>query len=337
MRNDKIGDFMLAWPAFAMLKSAMPESVVTALVPEYTKPLAVLCPWIDHVMVDPGGNAFKKGVPELAAAARNLGIDTLITLFSTTRIGQMGKKANIPFRLAPATKIAQFYYNHRLTQRRSRSLKPEFEYNLDLIRHFLEIRGKTPVAPKAPFLQFPDNEQAELKMNFLAAMDIPEEKQLVFLHAGSGGSANNLSLEQYAGLAAGLASQDLTFVLTAGPGEFPIAKQLSGMLGKRGVDHRVYLSEEGLELFARHIGISDCFIAGSTGPLHIAGALDIPTAAFYPSKRSSTPLRWKTLNSEGRHIAFCPPEGKRTESDMGLIDVGRVAGEVAGFIKKFKV
>ncbi|MGL5038258.1 MAG: glycosyltransferase family 9 protein, partial [Aeromonas sp.] len=35
VRNDKIGDFMLAWPSFAMLKSAM-KCHVTALVPAYT-------------------------------------------------------------------------------------------------------------------------------------------------------------------------------------------------------------------------------------------------------------------------------------------------------------
>ena len=40
-------------------------------------------------------------------------------------------KAHIPHRLAPATKLAQVLYNHRLVQRRSRSQKPEYEYNLD--------------------------------------------------------------------------------------------------------------------------------------------------------------------------------------------------------------
>lgn len=43
VRNDKIGDFMLAWPSFAMLKGSM-ECHVTALVPAYTAPLARLCP-----------------------------------------------------------------------------------------------------------------------------------------------------------------------------------------------------------------------------------------------------------------------------------------------------
>ena len=43
VRNDKIGDFMLAWPSFAMLKASC-DCHITALVPSYTAPLAELCP-----------------------------------------------------------------------------------------------------------------------------------------------------------------------------------------------------------------------------------------------------------------------------------------------------
>ena len=42
IRNDKIGDFMLAWPSFAMLKESMPDCHITALVPNYTVQLAQL-------------------------------------------------------------------------------------------------------------------------------------------------------------------------------------------------------------------------------------------------------------------------------------------------------
>ena len=59
VRNDKIGDFMLAWPAFAMLKASLPQARICALVPAYTAPLAGICPWIDEVIVDPGVTAGK--------------------------------------------------------------------------------------------------------------------------------------------------------------------------------------------------------------------------------------------------------------------------------------
>ncbi|MEC8901958.1 MAG: lipopolysaccharide heptosyltransferase family protein, partial [Pseudomonadota bacterium] len=59
VRNDKIGDFMLAWPALACLKQASPEPHVTVLVPAYTAPLAKACPGVDEVIIDPGSQADK--------------------------------------------------------------------------------------------------------------------------------------------------------------------------------------------------------------------------------------------------------------------------------------
>ena len=35
VRNDKIGDFMVCFPAFAMLKQSLPDVEITALVPSY--------------------------------------------------------------------------------------------------------------------------------------------------------------------------------------------------------------------------------------------------------------------------------------------------------------
>jgi hypothetical protein len=52
IRNDKLGDFMLAWPAFSLIKQQYPDARITALVPAYTQPMAELCPWIDDVIID---------------------------------------------------------------------------------------------------------------------------------------------------------------------------------------------------------------------------------------------------------------------------------------------
>ena len=52
IRNDKLGDFMLAWPAIALLKKQFPDAEITALVPEYTASIAEQCQWIDKVLID---------------------------------------------------------------------------------------------------------------------------------------------------------------------------------------------------------------------------------------------------------------------------------------------
>ncbi|ELR64004.1 ADP-heptose--lipooligosaccharide heptosyltransferase II [Photobacterium marinum] len=324
VRNDKIGDFMLAWPSFAMLKQSLPDSEITALVPAYTKDLALLCPWIDKVIVDCTKRADKAAKRALISQIKAEQFDASICLFSDTYNATLVWKARIPYRLAPATKFAQVLYNRRLKQRRSRSEKPEFEYNLDLIRFFLEDNRVAIKEPQGPYLTFNTDclDAQRMKLDNLLGLDA--SSRWCFVHAGSGGSANNLSLNQYAGLIKGLAqSFGGEFVLTAGPGEEAMAASLYELV-KDDVKAVIYDKNDGLEDFTRSLACADLFIAGSTGPLHIAATLDVLTLGFFPNKRSATPLRWQTLNTEGRHLAFCPPEGKETETDMGLIEVDEV-------------
>ncbi len=333
IRNDKLGDFMLTWPALALLRRNLPQAHIAVLVPSYTAPLAEACAYIDEVIVDPKqGGALKSGLA-LAKLIRPRKFDAVVTLFSRFDTGLAVWLAGIPLRYAPATKLAQVFYNRRVVQRRSSSEKPEYEYNLDLMMKFLAEQGVAKPKPAdGPYLAFKPAEVKKLKQKFLKQHKIPASKKLVFVHAGHGGSASNLSLGHYGHLIRDLApANKLHVVLTAGPGEDAQARRLASLLNG---SHSIYHSKDGLLAFAKHLQFADAFISGSTGPLHVAGALDVPTAAFYPRRRSSTALRWQTLNSDKRRLAFMPPP-KAEESDMGSIDVAKAAKEIsARFLKR---
>lgn len=328
VRNDKLGDFVLALPSFQWLERCLPQAEIVALVPEYTREIAVLSPAIDRVIVDPGRGREGGGAVALAAQLRAERFDAIVALYSTTRIGLAAFLARIPYRLAPATKLAQAFYSDRLVQRRSRSEMPEWRYNLALVEHYLARHGVT-AEPELvrPVLAFDARETAELRQRFCTERKLRADLPLVFLHAGSGGSATNLDGRAYAELARSLTSaRGHSIVLSAGPGERAAAERLAQEIGRANV--AVYASEEGLARFARHLALADVVIGGSTGPLHLAGALDRPTAAFYPRRRSSTGLRWQTLNSAERRLAFAPPAESR-EDEMSAIDVRSAAREIS--------
>lgn len=328
VRNDKLGDFMLSFPALGLLKASLPEARVYAMVPEYTRDMAEACGWIDEVLIDKWQNKGAWANLQLCKLLRQHQFDAIITLYSTTRIGFCAFTARIPYRLAPATKLAQLFYNHRLVQRRSRSEKPEHAYNSDLVRCFCrDHKLSLASSPQPPLLQFEPASIRILRAEFCNRYRIPPDKLLIFVHPGSGGSARNLSTEQYAELARRLRStQGHTIVISAGPGEYDNAHRLSTLLANTA--HVVYESREGLQRFAEHIQFADLFIGGSTGPIHVAGALDRPTAAFYPRRRSATSLRWQTINSPERRLAFSPPEGAEAE-DMNKIDISEVARKIS--------
>lgn len=327
VRHDRLGDFMLAWPALATLKGALPECEVHALVNPYTAEMARLCPSINEVVPDPGAGAGIARQLEFAATLRRQRYDAVVTLYSTLRIAWVLAVARIPYRLAPATKIAQVFYHKRLRQRRSQSNKPESEYNRDLIIRYLRDAGTARIGdPGPPYLQFDLAGTEQLRREFCAARQIPPTSKLIFIHPGSGGSANNLSPEQYAELGRRLADgSGRHIVVSAGPAELEQATRVADGLG--GVSRSTYHSTAGLERFARHIAFADLFVSGSTGPLHIAGALDCNTAAFYTRRQSATALRWQTINSPARRLAFSPPDGAEPE-DMSSIDIAGAAGEI---------
>ena len=337
VRNDKIGDFMLAWPSFAMLKRAMPVHV-TALVPTYTAPLATLCPWIDEVIIDPGINGDKDQQRALIARLRSAGFDASICLFSNARNAMLMWKAKIPYRLAPATKWAQILYNHRLVQRRSRSLKAESEYNLDLIRYFLTQQGVAAIEePTAPYLSFQPTQLAKVRAKLARELKIDASRPWLIVHAGSGGSANNLSIEQYARTIIKLNRiyPQLQCLLTAGPGEESATKELAIELLAHGGSSWIYYSTEGLVTFCQVIANAALFMAGSTGPLHIAGALDVPTIGFFPMRRSATPLRWRPLNSKGRHLALSPSAQSDNPEDMSQLEPAYLVAQMTEWVAPF--
>ncbi len=328
VRNDKLGDFMLSYPSFAWLKASMPEAHIVALVPPYTAPMAEICPGVDSVLVEDQRADGSAAWVRLANQLRAERFDAVITLFSSGRVALAAAAAGIRYRLAPATKWAQFLYNHRLKQRRSRSEKPESQYNLDLVeRFFADWRISPAPRPEGPFLRFDPAETAALRKSFCEANDLAVDTRLVFIHPGSGGSARNLTVEQFARLAQALHSErtSLAFVIGCGPGEDEKAEILASKLGT--MPHAIYRSSNGIVDYARHIQFADLFISGSTGPLHIAGALDVPTAAFYTRRRSATALRWQTLNSPERRLAFTPPDDV-DEMDMARVDIDAAAMEI---------
>ncbi|VAW53840.1 ADP-heptose--lipooligosaccharide heptosyltransferase II [hydrothermal vent metagenome] len=333
IRNDKIGDFMLAWPSFALLKFQYPQAEITALVPHYTAPLAEQCEWIDKVLIDDKKNTFFPDIINLSKNIRQNNYDLSISLFSETRTSLALWLAGIKLRIGPATKIAQIFLNNTLRQKRSESLKPEYEYNLDLINHYINYNHDKLTKPKEPpYLWFSKDEINYLRNDIEKTYNIPKNNKIIIVHPGTGGSAINLSTNQYAELITNIGKLcKAYFIITAGPSELEKSSAVSQKI--HDVKHHVHESKNGIINFCKIINACDLFISGSTGPLHIAGALNIPTVAFYPTRQSATSLRWETINTKENRLAFMP-ENSASENNLKSINIDECSNKI--FMKFFK-
>lgn len=337
VRNDKLGDFMLSWPALKTLKQAQADIHVTVLVPEYTASIAHSCPWVDDVIIDPGRGASRAERRHLLNRMHDKQFDAMLTLFSTPRIGWLGWRAGIPMRMAPATKWAQIFYNHRVLQRRSLSQKPEYEYNVDLALALLDRLNVQAEAARPPFWPMTERTHRQERLSLASACDLSLDRPWWCVHAGSGGSAVNLTPDRYVDLIEKVHAQlgrPVHWLFSAGPGEERTADALCEQLSATGIDARRLPACPRLSTLAKMLSATDGLIAGSTGPLHIAGCLDIATVGFYPAKRSATPLRWQTCNHDERRLAFSPPQGSNTDTNMALIDLDAASDAIAGLIMR---
>jgi len=290
VRNDKLGDFITALPTLYVLKHHNPQNKIIALVAPLNRKLALSCDFIDEVIVDSG-----EDILELAFKIKQAQIDASITLFSNTRVALAQWIARIPIRIAPATKIAQIFYNRRITQRRSEVKMAEFEYNLELTKAlFPDITLNFP----KPLLHYEGS--AEAYRLFCSEFGI--SKPVVAFHPGFGGSSDaNWTLSEYIELVRiAEADERLDVVMTFGPDEEHLYNEVKTLLGESRVV--LYRSRGSVVDFALLISSFKLFVSTSTGTYHLASAVGCETFTFFADTLFASAARWKSIGEKQHHF-----------------------------------
>lgn len=302
VRNDKLGDFITALPTFYVLKHHNPSNRIVALVAPLNRKLAESCDFIDEVIVDSG-----EDVMELAFKIKQADIDASVTLFSNTRVAIAQFIARIPIRIAPATKIAQIFYNRRIRQRRSEVKMAEFEYNLQLARAlFDDISLDFP----QPLLKF----GSEAYQVFCAEYGIT--KPVVAFHPGSGGSSDaNWTLGEYIELVRiAETCEGVDVVMTFGPDEEALYHEANALLGESRVIP--YRSAGSVVDFAALLSRFGLFVSTSTGTYHLASASGCETFTFFADTLFASSARWKSIGEESKQHHYMIPLDAAGRAEM---------------------
>lgn len=278
-RTDRAGDLILTLPLFRELRKNFSGAHIVAHVRSYTAPLLKLCPEVDEVIIDDSYPAGLLSLP-LVKAFKQLSIDHCFVVHPAGRAILSAWRAGISHRTGRASNIWQLLLNDRHVQKRSRNEKHEFCYNLDLLSGTVANIDYTPYHFRLAELQ--KSSGAEI----VSSLGL---QRPVIIHPGHGGSAHNISTARYAELARILLKQDIPVLISLGPGE----EELKSHFEPLKCEILNFLCNvpdlAGLaEVFSACAG----FIGGSTGPLHLAAALKLPTVAFFPPVAAMTPKRW---------------------------------------------
>jgi ADP-heptose:LPS heptosyltransferase len=324
VRHDKIGDFVLTWPAFYLVRTAFPNACIEVLVAPGMEAFARLCPYIDDVITD-GDDA------AVTATIAGRQYDAAIALHSPWRICKILRDARVPYTLGPKHRWYQYLYKDRASAKYEKG-EPCWRGNCLIVEHFIRRNGRE--VPELPARLWDNSaERDEWRAYYGHAGD----ENLVFVHPGTGGSSGSLPVEGFVDLLVTVNEATeipMSLILTFSGDERTLAEDLRQRLAANDVSAELAKPLGDLGDFARSLVAADMFMAGSTGPLHLAGLHNVPTVGFYAGRRSRPDLKWATMTEASRRLAFTPPIGRRTGRNMSLVDTHEAGLEIAKFLNE---
>lgn len=312
VRDDRIGDLVLALPLIQALKDA--GAFVGVWASDYAAPLLAKDKRVNLLVREAAGHDF----------------DTALCLYARWSSAWALWRAGIPQRLGPSARPFSALFSQALPLRRGTGWEHESELNFEYARA-LGLSGDAP----EPRLQLGDAAVKEAKA-WLRKHGPAGKGPLLVLHPGSKGSAQDWPADRYGALGAELQrSHKARVLVTGGPGDEAVAEACRRSL--KGAVACVAQLE--LPAFAALLGQADLMAAGSTGPLHLAAAQGVPVLGFYPPRRAMSPLRW---GPRGSRRAILSPAGLgfRVPPKAGRNEVSRISVDeavaAAGFLLRGK-
>lgn len=319
VRTDRIGDVVLSTPVFASIRKARPDWRISVLVRPLLAELLEDHPHIDEVITLGTNNKPSfLSTRKLPSTLRRRKFDIAVHLYSDFWVSLAVWRAGIRERIGPASKVARIFYGKAIVQHRSKGRLHEADYNLALLKPL----GIAPV--RRPFIAVSGKNPAK-------ALFKPDGKN-VGVFPGMGGSARNWKPRQYAKLVDSLRSDSVNVILMCGPGEEGLLEEVEKSLTSR--KPMRYVGRKLKEL-AVVIGNLDCFVAPSTGPLHIASGVGTPAVGIYCPIRVCLPARWGPIGDNDASFAPQVPACEQCAKErcghfdcMELLDVEPVANAV---------
>jgi heptosyltransferase-2 len=298
VRPDRIGDVVLATPLIRALRQTFPDAFIGAMVRPYTRDVLLHNPHLDDIFVDDPDREHKghSGFWKQVRALRSRRYDTALLLLPTERAAWMLFCAGIPRRIGVGTKLyGVLTFMQGVSRHKYIPLRHEADYCLDLGRR---IGVRTDDLSVEVFLT---DEEHKHGKEILRDAGVRDGDTALGFHVGNGNSAPNWEEKRYGELAETIVAQTrdaVKIVYTDGTDRTPLPT------GTRIFDLRAQLT---LRELMSVIAQMRLLFSSSTGPMHIAAGLRIPTVSLFSPLSGSSPTLWGPKGNDAQFIL--PPEG----------------------------
>lgn len=290
-RTDAIGDVVLTLPMAGVIKHYFPECKIYFLGKTYTEPVIQLSSFTDEFI---NYDLFLKSENK-KEFFRKYNLDTIIHVFPKKDIAVAAKQAGIKNRIGTSHRVYHWLNcNYKINVGRKNSDLHEAQLNLKLLQPFginqnftrteiMEYYGFTNLKP--------------LKSEYISLID--RKKFSLIVHPRSHASAREWGLENFRTLIEQLPKDSFQIFISGSEKE---KMSLSGFINELKGQVIDVTGKFNLEEFISFINACDGLIACSTGPLHIAAALNKHVLGLYPPIRPQHPGRWAPVGKKAEHL-----------------------------------
>ena len=320
-RTDRIGDVVLTLPLLAEAKKLFKNAAVSMLVSINMRKLLNKYEDADNIF-------FVEDMPRFnnkLAFFKQEKFDTVINAYPRRGISVAAYSAGVKYRVGTAYRWYSFLYNVQIHEHRKDCLKHESEYNLNLLCPFTdEITDE-----KRFNFKYNGSEETAL---LLKAQDygLGKDDKYLIIHPGSGGSAKDWPAKNFAELIIRIMDNFPAYkiALTGTVNERNLINEIRRELARPAPQLIQLTGELNLKELLILIDRSKLFISNSTGPIHIAGALNKNIIGLYPSVKPMDPTRWKPLSTNAVILT-----GDIKDSHL-LIDTDKVFAETSKILSE---
>ena len=306
IRQDRIGDVVLATPLLRALRHRFPSAFIAAMVRPQIRELLELNPHIDQILVYDGNgiDAGRKGFWRQVRMLRKVRFDTALLLLPRARLTWIAFFARIRTRISVGLRLDQVLTATRTVSRHKYiPLRHEADYCLDLGRAIGV--DETDLSVEL-FLSDEERTNAARLLRDNGMRGSHGKKPVIIgIHPGHGYSAPNWSTGRYVELASLLLrNRNVYVVVTGSEEERPLAEGFRSLPSKRLIN---LVGALGLRAFMGVISQMDLLVSASTGPMHIAAGLQIPTVSLFCRLSAASPELWGPKGNRAQILL--PTEG----------------------------
>ncbi len=332
VRTDRIGDVILSLPLAGIVKKHYPECKVTFLVRDYTKELVENHPYIDNILTLKEEKG-KVSIKENVSVIKKYNFDSSIIVYPTFTTSLIIFLSGIKYRIGTGYRWYSFLFNEKVYEHRKYAERHELEFNVNLLKKFSINQQVTPANVKFDLYVNPEANKKvkrELQEN-----NIDPTKLIIIFHPGSLGSSIDLPIEKFIELVQIVNDKTgFQIILTGSSNERDLCEKL--VLNDR---IKNFAGKFSLSEMISVINLAEIFVSSSTGPIHIAAALNKYTIGFYPKILACSAKRWGPYTEKaivfnpGTKCENCNREQCNSFNCMSSINVMNVFVEIEKIYK----